>query len=171
MQCGRRTVVRKAQAQTLSWVYPAGNCPTVRLPPPFPFMSCLSHIVLPLQCQWSFWGVMEDSSSAWVFCYKRWFSDFAGFSVQSWGGEGTGVHLWEDVPETNMGHLVLSPHWCPSTQSEQIHFTLLPYVPVLRQNIFFHCDDQSRLMYSSMISMQDSKKDSKNLFLHSYHAQ
>lgn len=100
-------------------------------------MSFPSHIVLSLQSQWSFWGVLEVSSSAWVFFHKGWFSDFAGFSVRKWGGQCIGVHLWEDVPETKMRQLVLRPHWYPSTQSEWIHFALLPHDPVLRQNIFF----------------------------------
>lgn len=79
-----------------------------------------------------------------------------------------GVHLWADVPETNTGDLVLSSHWHPSTQSELIHFALLRHDPVLRQNTFFHCDDQSSPVYSSMILMQDCGQDPKDLFLHRY---
>lgn len=64
----------------------------------FPITYCLS-----LQCQWSFWEVLEVSSSARLLCHKRWFSDFAGFSVLRWGGKCIGVHLWEDVLRQTWG--------------------------------------------------------------------
>lgn len=105
-----------------------------------------------------FLGALEDSSSAWGFCHKRWSSDFTGFSVWRWGGKCIRIQLQAAVPLAKHGGRGPEPSSAhtgtPALRANGFIFLCCPMTQSwgrISSPYLFHCDDQSWTIFQQNI--------------------